>query len=179
MVIEPADVEPLINLLPYQKAAVESDARFRWDCWARQTGKSFTTSLRRVLRGLARRRTQVFLSAGERQSRELMAKGRQHCEMLNIATDYHDNRFFKNISIKQLEIVLSGGVRIIGLPANPQTARGYTGDVLLDEFAKPRGGQGVPGRLKRVTDTPSTALAAQLDQVLVAQKRAQRKPRFA
>ncbi len=135
MNMEPADVEPLINLLPYQRAAVESDARFRWDCWARQTGKSFTTSLRRVLRGLARGRTQVFLSAGERQSRELMAKARQHCETLKIATDYYDNRFFKNMSIKQLEIVLPGGVRIIGLPANPQTARGYTGDVLLDEFA--------------------------------------------
>ena len=25
--------------------------------------------------------------------------------------------------------------RIIGLPADPQTARGFTGDVLLDEFA--------------------------------------------
>lgn len=25
--------------------------------------------------------------------------------------------------------------RIIGLPANPETARGFTGDVLLDEFA--------------------------------------------
>lgn len=127
--------KPLINLLPYQRAAVESPARFRWDCWARQTGKSFTTSLRRILRGLRRRRTQIFLSAGERQSKELMAKARQHCEALKIATDYYDNRYFKNMSIKQLEIVLPGGVRIIGLPANPQTARGYTGDVLLDEFA--------------------------------------------
>ena len=31
---------------------------------------------------------------------------------------------------------MPGGVRVIGLPANPQTARGFTGDVLLDEFAK-------------------------------------------
>ena len=64
-----------------------------------------------------------------------MAKARQHCETLKIASDYYDSRFFKNLSIKQLEIVLPGGVRIIGLPANPQTARGFTGDVLLDEFA--------------------------------------------
>jgi phage FluMu gp28-like protein len=64
-----------------------------------------------------------------------MEKARQHCQALKIATDYYDNRFFKNLSIKQLEIVLPGGVRIIGLPANPQTARGFTGDVFLDEFA--------------------------------------------
>lgn len=125
----------IIPLLPYQRRDVESAARFRWSCWARQTGKSFTKSLRRILRGLARRRTQIFLSAGERQSRELMAKARQHCQALKIAHDYYDQRYFKNLSIKQLEIVLPGGVRVIGLPANPQTARGFTGDVLLDEFA--------------------------------------------
>jgi len=122
-------------LLPYQQADVESNDRFRWNCWARQTGKSFTKSLRRILRGLKRRRTQVFLSAGERQSRELMTKARQHCQALKIACDFVDARFFKNLSIRQLEIVLPGGVRVIALPANPQTARGYTGDVFLDEFA--------------------------------------------
>ena len=132
---QPAQTRAIVPLLPYQREDVESDARFRWNCWARQTGKSFTKSLRRILRGLSRRRTQVFLSAGERQSRELMAKARQHCRALQIATDYYDDRFFKGLSVKQLEIVLPGGVRVIGLPANPQTARGFTGDVLLDEFA--------------------------------------------
>lgn len=132
---EPASPKPIIPLLDYQREDVECDARFRWNCWARQTGKSFTKSLRRILRGLSRRRTQVFLSAGERQSRELMQKVRQHCEAMKIATDYYDDRFFKDLSIKQLEIVLPRGVRIIGLPANPQTARGFTGDVFLDEFA--------------------------------------------
>lgn len=133
--VEPATPEPFVPLLDYQKRDVECTARFRWNCWARQTGKSFTKSLRRILRGLERGRTQIFLSAGERQSRELMAKARQHCQALKIATDYYDTGFFKDLSIKQLEIVLPGGVRIIGLPANPQTARGFTGDVFLDEFA--------------------------------------------
>jgi phage FluMu gp28-like protein len=64
-----------------------------------------------------------------------MQKARQHCEALKIATDFYDDGFFKELRIRQLEIRLPGGVRIIGLPANPQTARGYTGDVLLDEFA--------------------------------------------
>ncbi len=135
VVAEPARVKPIIPLLDYQREDVESEARFRWNCWSRQTGKSFTKSLRRILRGMKRRRTQIFLSAGERQSRELMQKARQHCEALKIATDYYDNRCFRDLSIKQLEIVLPGGVRVIGLPANPQTARGFTGDVFLDEFA--------------------------------------------
>ena len=64
-----------------------------------------------------------------------MTKAREHCQALKIACDYYDRGLFRGLSIKQLEIVLPGGVRIIGLPANPQTARGFTGDVLLDEFA--------------------------------------------
>ncbi|NOX58081.1 MAG: hypothetical protein GXP29_04390, partial [Planctomycetes bacterium] len=131
----PAKAECFIPLLPYQRADVESEDRFRWCCWSRQTGKSFTKSLRRVLRGIARRRTQVFLSAGERQSRELMAKARQHCQALAIATEFLDCDYFSGTSFKQLEIHLPGGVKIVGLPANPQTARGFTGDVFLDEFA--------------------------------------------
>jgi len=130
-----ATVRPFVPLLDYQRRDVACPARFHWCCWARQTGKSFTKSLRRLLRGLTRRRTQVFLSAGERQSRELMAKVRQHCEALKIASEMSDSAYFAGTSFKQLEIRLPGGVRIIGLPANPQTARGFTGDVFLDEFA--------------------------------------------
>jgi phage FluMu gp28-like protein len=131
----PGQVRAFVPLLPYQRADVESDDRFRWCCWARQTGKSFTKSLRRLLRGLQRGRMQVFLSAGERQSAELMQKVRQHCQALAIAHDYAGDRFFSGTSFRQLEIGLPNGVRIVGLPANPQTARGFTGDVLLDEFA--------------------------------------------
>ncbi len=107
--VQPAEPKPFVPLLDYQRRDVECTARFRWNCWARQTGKSFTKSLRRILRGLERGRTQIFLSAGERQSRELMAKARQHCQALKIANDYYDTRLFKNLSIKQLEIVLPRG----------------------------------------------------------------------
>lgn len=128
----------MVPLLGYQQADIESQARFRWCCWSRQVGKSFTKSLRRLLRGLARHRTQVFLSAGERQSHELMMKAQQHCRALNIAARYQGDQFFQDTSFKQLTIELPNGVRIIGLPANPQTVRGFTGDVFLDEFAMHR-----------------------------------------
>ena len=130
----PATPKPVIPLLPYQLEDFESADRFRWNCWARQTGKSFTKSLRRIVRGLRRRRNQIFLSAGERQSRELMIKARQHCQALKIEFQALED-FSRHLNVQKMEIVLPGRVRIIGLPANPQTARGYTGDVLLDEFA--------------------------------------------
>ena len=132
---EPARPEPIIPLLPYQYEELEANDRFRWNCWARQTGKSFTKTLRRITRGFERRRDQIFLSAGERQCRELMHKARMHCMALKIAMDFETPGSRWDVTFKQLEIKLPNGIRIIGLPANPQTVRGYTGDVFLDEFA--------------------------------------------
>ena len=138
VVTEPFDAIISDVLLPYQRADVTSVDRFRWNNWSRQTGKSFGKSLRRIVRGIARKRNQLFLSAGERQSRELMMKARLHCEVLKLAFDYGEQEagIFDGVTFKQLEInIPAAGIRIIGLPANPMTARGFTGDVLLDEFA--------------------------------------------
>jgi phage FluMu gp28-like protein len=128
-------------LLPYQDRAVLSPARFTHNCWSRQVGKSHAFAFKRVRRALHRKRTQVMLSAGERQSRELMCKVAAFCKVLDALSDFRQDEFRsedgKN-TYKQLEITLApqfGGIRIIGLPANPDTARGYTGDVFLDEFA--------------------------------------------
>lgn len=126
---------PLVKLLPYQKTAVENPARFTWNCWARQTGKSFTFSLRRVIRGLTRQRDQIILSAGERQSREVMHKVRMHCHAISAAMTLRGCDDFAGMKLRHLEAILPGGVRILALPANPMTTRGFTGDVLLDEFA--------------------------------------------
>lgn len=132
-----------INLLPYQRDAVLRRARFTWNCWARQTGKSFTFTLRRLVRALTHRRNQIILSAGQRQSREAMRKVRQHCHALRVYTDTIQSSFFKDTSFRQLEIALPNGVRVIGLPANPLTARGYSGDVFLDEFAMHADDEGI------------------------------------
>ncbi len=147
-----------ITLLGYQRDLVQSDARFNWCNWSRQVGKSFGTSLRRILRGAERRRNQIFLSASERQSRELMVKAKQHVQAIEAAErvfgltkramtkgkspgdfeldiDEQKVRFEGDYDYTQLTIRLPIGIRIVGLPANAETARGYTGDVLLDEFA--------------------------------------------
>lgn len=134
----PGTVRPVVPLLPYQLADVESNARFTWCCWSRQIGKSFTKSLRRLLRGILRRRNQILLSAGERQSRELMIKVRQHCQALHIASAQSGTPILGGMQVRSLSLELPNGVRVIGLPANPQTARGFTGDVFLDEFAMHR-----------------------------------------
>jgi phage FluMu gp28-like protein len=129
-------------LYAYQQRLVTCPARFTWNNWSRQTGKSFAFSLRRILRGMERGRNQIFLSASQAQSRELMMKAEQHLRAMKIAaSNILESEVFDEVRFKQLEIVVppvgQGGrpIRIIGLPANPRTARGFTGDLLLDEFA--------------------------------------------
>lgn len=129
---------PMVALLPYQRAAVSAPARFTWNCWSRQLGKSFTFSLRRVIRGLMRGRNQIILSAGERQSREVMQKVRMHCHVLQAACEHAGHTALDGMSVSGLEARLTNNVRIIALPANPMTARGFSGDVFLDEFAMHR-----------------------------------------
>ena len=46
-----------------------------------------------------------------------------------------ENRQFQKTEKKQHEIEFPNGSRIIALAANSDTARGYTGDIVLDEFA--------------------------------------------
>jgi len=130
-----SDVTAMVPLLGYQKRLLENDARFTWACWARQTGKSFTFSLRRVLRGIVRRRAQLFLSASMRQSKELMLKVQQHCQALQIAIGWEENKAGGKGRSATKEIRLPNGVRLIALPARAETVRGFTGDVFLDEFA--------------------------------------------
>jgi phage FluMu gp28-like protein len=103
--------------------------------WSRQSGKSFAAALRAVLKCLEKRTQYIILSKGERQSRLFMEKVKDFCE------------FFKRLKAlpafgeletdeKTMEVTFPhNGSRIIGLPANPDTARGYTGHIVLDEFA--------------------------------------------
>jgi phage FluMu gp28-like protein len=131
-----AKMQPLIPLLPYQQRWVEDKSRFKLVNKARQTGFSFAVSLEVLLDALERKTLWVLLSKGERQSRELMDKVQMHAKAASYALDVIEADFkVGKDSYKQLELNLPNGSRIIALPANPDTARGFSGNVVLDEFA--------------------------------------------
>ena len=129
--------KPAIPLYEYQRAWVNDKARFKIGMWSRQCGKSFATSLESVLDCFERRTKWVFLSAGERQSKELMATAQMHARAINVAVEYLESVFHAEdkTEYKQLEINFPNGSRIVGLPANPNTSRGHSANILLDEFA--------------------------------------------
>jgi phage FluMu gp28-like protein len=124
-----------VNLLPYQRRWVEDSSPLKIVVKARQIGYSFAATLRAVLSCLERKTTWIFLSKGERQSRLLMEKVQDHIRSCGVVARAVESAFFEGTAIKQLEARFPNGSVIYGLPANPDTARGYSGNVTLDEFA--------------------------------------------
>jgi len=135
-------VTPAVPLYAYQKRWFLDRSRFKAGMFARQTGKTFTTTLEIVDDCFAamtggRRERWVILSRGERQAKEAMDEGiKRHAQAYQIGFEELEyNWIGQESSHKALEVVLPGGSRITALPANPDTARGFSANVFLDEFA--------------------------------------------
>jgi len=124
-----------IPLYPYQERWIKDRSRFKIAVKATQIGYSFAAALEAVLDCLVHRTLWIVLSRGERQSLEFMQKVQELTKALRIVGSKLETSFFDKADILQHEVKFPNGSRIIGLPANPDTARGYTGNMILDEFA--------------------------------------------
>jgi phage FluMu gp28-like protein len=128
---------------PYQQRWIKDKSRFKIGMFARQTGKTFTTTLEIVQDCLeaeakGRRARWVILSRGERQAKEAMEEGvKRHCETYKAVAKVLESEIIgaSGYTAKQLEVTFPKGSRITALPANPDTARGFSANVFLDEFA--------------------------------------------
>lgn len=143
----PRAASPLEDLLAYQRTWIADESRFKIGLMARQTGKSYITSLEAVRDCLERKTTWVCLSAGERQALEWMHKAREHAEAFRLAAASDFTRQSKHVPeleefrdnsealLNSAEFKWPHGSRLIAIPANPDTARGYSANVVLDEFS--------------------------------------------
>ena len=128
---------PLDVLLSYQRKFVADTARFKIGMFSRQTGKSFSGAGELTADALQKPDTLwVVLSAGERQAVDFMRKVHQWAEAFEFAiASYVEDRDQKEALLKRAEVEFGNRSRVIALPANPATARGYSGNLFLDEFA--------------------------------------------
>lgn len=146
------ELQRLINFHPYQWKWLKDRSRFKAGMFARQTGKTFTSCAELVddciEAELARKRTRwVILSRGERQAMEAMTENvkpmtRAFWELYNglkgAPPEVQEGEWWSEetgASYRAFEVEFPGGSRITALPANPDTARGFSANVLLDEFA--------------------------------------------
>lgn len=161
--------DPALKLYDYQRRWVNDDSRFKIAMFARQCGKTFTSTLELALdcaraEAAGQRRRWVILSRGERQAREAMNEGvKLHLAALSAGFQAYDYDW--EPGVKALEVELPGGSKITALPANPDTARGFSANVLLDEFAFHQDSRAIwkalfpviskPGLKLRVISTPN------------------------
>ncbi len=131
-----ADLSRFSHMRAYQRRWAMDAARFAIAVKSAQIGFSTATAGWAVSRCLEfPRRNIIFLSRSERQALELSEKAKDWVDGFHgLAVDLRES-LFGGTSTLQHEIRFGNGSRIIVLAANPDTARGYTGDVVLDEFA--------------------------------------------
>ena len=129
-------ISPDTILHEYQRRWVYDRAKFKMGLMARQVGKSFCTAAEAVIDAHERKTDWVAMSAGERQSLEWMRKAKVWSRMFGFALA---NEFTDRVTPEAVmlcsEIHFPNGSRIISVPTNPSTARGYTANLILDEFA--------------------------------------------
>ncbi len=140
---KPLERAAAVPLLPYQQKCFLDQSRFIVIMWARGCRKTFTLTLKIVddcfvQEAMGNRTTWVILSRGERQAKEALEEVKRHCRAYRMAASEIAESVFVSEDgqrrYKQFEVIFPLGSRIIALPANPDTARGYTANVLLDEF---------------------------------------------
>lgn len=112
------------TLYPFQLKFLGDDSRWRIANKSRQIGFSYTVGLDAISGALIRQRNQLIVSASKMNAEIVMNYIRQHLDNLEILPE----------ADKEGHIEL-GGQYIQVCSTNWRTARGFNGDVYLDEFA--------------------------------------------
>lgn len=130
----------------YQAERLLSFSRFNLDLWSRQSGKSQINAQDAVHLASETGESVMCLSASLDLTREFMVKVALYAEVVMglageiqravLAGELDEVLYVdKNgLKITQTVITLPNGARIIGRPANPRTARGFSMHLKLDEF---------------------------------------------
>lgn len=132
--------KPVINFRPYQREVFFDDSSgILMLHWSRQIGKSFVLAHWAVNRCLSKPgRLITVLSNSKANGGEFMVKCHEACAAFKAEAELlgmDAGETFDNMRM-ELRIKRKGKVsRIIVLAANPRTARGFSGDLILDEFA--------------------------------------------
>lgn len=132
-------VTPKDQLLSYQRAWVDDEARFKVGVWSRQTGKDYSTGAEVAEDCFRRPKTTWMIAApSERQALESLEKAKEWVQAYEIAiADAFEERERKHGEslLKAATVVLPNGSRVIAVPGKPETVRGFSANLVLTEFA--------------------------------------------
>lgn len=134
------NLPPVIQLYPYQQRWVDDRLRFKGAVKSARTGFTFGTAVENTLECIERPRTYWnYLSASDAQAIEFMTEGVGKIkEAMNFTAEIYHEPYADELGktdLIQHRCQFSNGSRILALPCNPRTARGYPGNADLDEYA--------------------------------------------
>ena len=126
-------------LLTFQKKLAASTSRFLIALWSRQTGKGYTTSFIATRGAMTEDRSKwLIVAPTERQALETLDKCKTWVKAANLSVAESEEEFDaleKDTKVKAKVIELPNGSKIYALPGKPTSLRGFTGSVIIDEFA--------------------------------------------
>ena len=145
--------DPVITFLPYQKAWLQDQSRFKIGMFTRRGGKTFGACgeiaddcIQAEIDGRKTRWT--ILSRSENTAKEAMEEALKpitkgywaaYNELARVAEPvFEEGEFYSrelDATYKTHEVRFPGGSRVTALSASPDAARGFGGNLLLDEFA--------------------------------------------
>ncbi len=130
----------VLQLRPYQQRWVDDRSRFKGAVKSARIGFSFATAAEAVLDCLeVPGTTWTVLSHSKPGSREFVEEGAgKIIKAINATARIYSEPFADELGMTDVlahRIDFPNGSRIIALPADPRTARGYPGNAILDEFA--------------------------------------------
>jgi phage FluMu gp28-like protein len=128
-----------MQLRPYQQRWIDDNSRFKLSVKSARIGYSYATGLEAIFDCLEHPNTTwTVLSASKAQSNEFIETCQKNLELMGATAQLYNEDFVDalgRIEAIQQRITFPNGARVIALPANPRTARGYPGNAILDEFA--------------------------------------------
>lgn len=150
-------------LYPYQRRYLADTARFKAGMWARQAGKTFTTTLEAVLDVLeaeaaGRVSRWTILSVSRDRALDAMDNGvKLHLRAIGAAFEALD----EPLDVDELAHVVRIGSRgsyIRAIASKPSTARGMSDNLILDEFAHHQDSRAIWTALLPVVSRPDLKL---------------------
>ncbi len=115
-------------------------------------GYSYATGLEAVFDCLAHPTTWTVLSASMPQSIEFVDQTAKNVEAIQAVATLYDEPFSDEMGKTDILVKcvrFANGSRIMALPANPRTARGYPGNAVLDEYAHHEGSYAIWAAVSR------------------------------
>jgi phage FluMu gp28-like protein len=139
-----SDLPAVLPLRPYQQRWIDDGARFKGAVKSARIGFSFATAGEAVLDCLEHPGTTWTIGSHSASgSQEFVEEGAgKIIKAINATAEIYDEPFADDLGATDIQVKkirFPNGARILALPANPRTMRGFPGNVVLDEFGHHEG----------------------------------------